>query len=452
MKLILVPHTADQQSVRLWACATDTNAPPADFAVDVQGVGAVAVRRQDWLPVTAGGALSGAEIRTFVQVVTVAGLQPATRYVGTAGAARVRFSTLPAVLPREGERPFTVLLSSCFAIGSDKGLAVGRLIAGLPEHLKPDLKFLVGDQVYLDFPAFIVGLPFTQAGLGRSLLSKYLRNWGDAAGYQALLEQGCTWFTADDHEFWNNYPNAATIISNTWTAAGRAQLKSVTLPLFGDFQCEQAAQAGRSRQFQAGSLSFFVADTRVFRQPGDNEFMQPGDLARLLDWVRTLSGPGVLVVGQPLFHEAANWFTKRVVDRHLANYEQYKELARALTTARHSILMLTGDVHFGRVASAVLLGSPGQPELIEVIGSPLALVRGSARFPPDAPDKFPPEAVAGAPQVPVRTNGELKKAGDNFAVLQFTEVPGRVKVRVRHWYIREPEGQQAGREATLSLF
>jgi hypothetical protein len=452
MKLIIVPSSANQRSARLWLCATDTNAAPPDFAIDVEQAGQIGVPQAGWRPVTVNGALKPEELRTFVQLVHVDGLEPGTRYAAAAHGMQARFSTLPSALPREGERPFTALLGSCFSMSKDRGLKIGTAVENLPDHLQPDVKFLCGDQVYLDYPAFVLGLPLTERGLARSFLTKYLRNWGDTGGLQTLLSRGTTYFTADDHEFWNNYPNAATIISNTWTAGGRRKLKEATLPLFSDFQCEETDAAGRSRTFQAGSVSFFIADTRVHRDPGDKRFMRPDDFADLLDWIGQLQAPGVLVVGQPLFEKPPNWLRKRIVDRTLSNYDQYDPLTRALLKSKYSILVLTGDVHYARIAFATLAGVPGSPRIFEAIASPLALVFGSARMPPDAPDRFPPEAIPGSPQARVETVQHVKKAGDNFALLQFTEVPGRVKVRIRHVWVRESLGQQLGPEETLTLF
>lgn len=452
MKLILVPSSASQNAANLFLCATDTDGPPPDFDVTVEAASRVLIPQNAWRPVTVNGAIPPTERRTFIQLVTIDGLRSGTRYTASAQGVRARFSTLPLELPREGERPFTVLLGSCFSIAKNRGIDIGKAVENLPEHLRPDVKILCGDQVYLDFPAFILGLPFSERNLARAFLAKYLRNWGDSGGFQSLLTTGASYFIADDHEFWNNYPNAATIISNTWTPGGREKLKNAALPLFSDFQCEEPDAAGRSRTFSVGALTFFIADTRVFRDPGDERFMLQEDFTRLLDWIAGLDGPGVLVVGQPLFEDPPNWLRKRVVDRTLSNYEQYKQLSRSLLQSRHSTLILTGDVHYGRIAYADLTGIPGTPQIIEVIASPLAKVAGGPRMPPDAPLKFPPEAIPGAAPAAVKTLQDIKRAGDNFALLQFTEAAGRIKVRIRHLYFREPVGQQLTPEVNFALF
>ena len=57
-----------------------------------------------------------------------------------------------AHLPTFEEKPFTVLLASCFCKREDDEGAVGRTYAQLPAGSRPDVKILCGDQVYLDDP------------------------------------------------------------------------------------------------------------------------------------------------------------------------------------------------------------------------------------------------------------------------------------------------------------
>jgi phosphodiesterase/alkaline phosphatase D-like protein len=449
VRIVIVPHSCDRDAARLWLGAVDAAAPPGDFDLAIEGAAAVPVRQADWREVTAGGALAAGESQTFVQTVEARGLRAGARFVASVGETRARFSTLPDRLPAEGSVPFNVLLTSCFFIDRNRGLEVGAAVEGLPVNLRPDIKFLCGDQVYLDFPAFFVGIPFTEPGLGRAFLDKYRRNWSDLTGYQRLLAQGSSWFTADDHEFWNNFPNAATVISNTWTAGGRVRLKSAALPLFEDFQCERVGTAGRNRRFAVAPLSFFVADTRVNRLEGDDDFMRRQDLDEMLAWIRGLTGPGVLVIGQPVFDEPANFLAKRVVDRTLPNYKQYTELVRAMRDAKHSLLVLTGDVHFARVARVQFLQPSGSPQIVEVIASPSSLVAGSAPD-PKAVRRFPPQS-AGIPEARILDERGPVRAGDHFATLQFTGIGSRARVRVRHWYVRETSGAVPQQETTLDL-
>ncbi len=435
MKIILVPHAIEQQKANLWIAATDTTSKPEDGSISLTPGGReIKVPKENWRSVNVDGALNPALRNVFVQTVSISNLQPNTIYeVKTKEGTKAKFPTLPASLPDEGERPFTVLLSSCFHQGNDQEGRIGRAVKLLPEDMKPNVKILCGDQVYLDIPAD-EEFPDDAGWLAENFLSKYLRTWGQKEGYQVLLESGATYFTADDHEFWNNYPNWATIINNTWKEEGRERWKRVALALYKDFQSDDPSKAGHPRRFNVGKLSFFIADTRVFREKGNENFMSQTDFTQLKQWIQGLQGPGVLVVGQPIFHKPEGWFSGRFADRALSNYEkQYPELVRALFQSQHSILVLTGDVHYGRVASCELRSGPRPVELIEVISSPSSLVdKRVGGKSEDAPPKFPPDSIPGLVQSPTRTF--YRTADDQFATLHFTERTGRVRMRVRYWF------------------
>ena len=78
----------------------------------------------------------------------------------------------------------------------------------------------------------------------------------------------------------------------------------------------------------------------------------------------------MLVTGQPIF-AAERGFVGRFTDYGLPDYRQFGDLARILLSTGHDIVVLTGDVHYGRVAISDL---PAGSRLIEVIASPFALV------------------------------------------------------------------------------
>jgi hypothetical protein len=328
-----------------------------------------------------------------------------------------------------------VLLGSCYAVHNNRG--VGPMMDLISQSLRPSLKFLCGDQVYLDQQGSFPFIPLTAGGMARDFLAKYLRNWTEAGGFQKVLREGATWFTGDDHEYWNNFPNAATAHPATLFEGRRKTITRVAKSLYRDFQVDDPALLGAHRRFRVGILDFFVADTRTNRARGNTTFQSESDQQALVGWIEGLEGPGVLVIAQPLFARPASAVGAALLDRALPNYEaQYAPLAQALLSARHSVLVLSGDAHFGRVASTVRLG--GEPDIFEVIASPSALVIGSPTEGERAPEMFP-AISAGAPQVSARTIPESQRAGDNFATLEFTEASGIVQVTVRQWYIREPQ-------------
>jgi len=431
MKLTLVPHASDPATARLWLCATETAAAPGPFVLTIHKVGDMPVASGAWQPVTVDGILPVEETRTWVQTVELTGLSPGTRYVCSALGEQAEFATLPVQLPVRGSEPFNLLLGSCYFNHRDQG--VDQAFRALAVHERPHAKILCGDQVYLDVSRGLIMEPApSQAAVARLHLGKYLKNW-TASGLRTLLGVGSTWFTSDDHEFWNNSPDPATAIVLSWLAPGRNWMLRSGLNLFQTFQ---AASGGAPRKFQAGRLSVYVADTRVFREARRRRCLRPEDLQDLLDWAGNLAGPGVLVVGQPLLDEPQSWFGGTFADWSLPNYPEYSPIAQALAQARHTILVLTGDVHYPRVAR--VNRHDGRLQLLEVIASPLALVSGQHATPKPPPGKFQTMPV---------TQEEPRRGADNFALLQFTEASGRVNVRVRHYMI--PGGWTPGQEFDL---
>jgi hypothetical protein len=267
-------------------------------------------------------------------------------------------------------------------------------------------------------------------------LQDYLATWNQwgegGSGFQRLLGTGGTYFTADDHEFWNDYPNRATAVPETWFESGRNAWRNAAQPLFDDFQTSDPARSGRARIFTVPPLSFCILDTRVHRLNGEKVFCHADDMDVLEKWVDELSGPGVFCTGQPVFENRAGWLRRNVADRLLPNFEQYDRLVRALYRARHSLLCLTGDVHFGRIAGCVLRNDLARPvRFYEVVASPASLVStfvgGRSR---PAPDRFP--SFAFERQASVQTL--YQTAWDNFATLHFHLAGTAVRVKVVHWF------------------
>jgi hypothetical protein len=431
MRAMVVPHDATANSINVWLGLTDVDQPPANLQLEVAKVGSVQIDPNAWRLVNAAGDLQPRDSRTFVQTVTVGGLAAHQAHALTFVDAVARASTLPLELPTDPLRPLTVLLSSCFAMEQAAG-ELNASIDGIDMQSPIDLKFLCGDQVYLDFPGFILGGLLSDRRAAKTFHSRYVRNWTDRGGYERLLSLGSSWFTCDDHEFWNNYPNRAAQIPRTWTQGGRDALTSMERSLFEDFQRATNPRAV-NRRFSVGELSFMVSDTRLEREPGDDRFMGDQDFRELIDWCQALRGPGVLVVGQPLFTEPTGLLGE-LKDLALPDYRQYVTLVDAMTNAPHGILILTGDVHFGRVAKATM-PIAAATEIFEVIASPIALVAGKPGKAEMPPDFFPSKRVSTQHRGPTQVVAAPKTAGNNVATLQFRSASGQVHVDVTHWLL-----------------
>lgn len=427
MQTILVVHAVDTWLARIWVCVTGVQeATPPAVSVRLSNGASRTVRSDAWRRIAGG---------TYCQIVLFTGLTPGKKMIASANGVQVKFSTLPVVLPRFGQQPLSVLLGSCYFKKRDRG--VGALLRAIAAETQPDLKFLCGDQVYLDFPEFLIHSPVGSVGKEKMFLSKYLQNWGAEGGLGSVLKQGATWFSADDHEYWNNFPNATPLVAETWTANGRDWYRRAAMRLYDTFQ-KDSHSSEPYRVLRVDPLEFMVVDTRSYREQGDQKFLTSCALDTLTDWIDGLRGPGVLVVGQPLFVEPHTGFwgniRKRVFDRNLADYQQYDRLAKSLISAPHSILVLTGDVHFPRLAQAIQFVD-GRRSVFEVISSPSALVFGSHSETRRAPSHFPANPVGGQ-RLQIQTLEAPRRPGDNLATLEFTQVPGQVRVKLKYWYVQ----------------
>lgn len=367
-----------------------------------------------------------------------AALDPRTEYrvelfAGGSPPVEARFTTLPRALPTLDDKAFTVMLGSCFYERKDEGGTLGNTFFNLPEGKRPDIKLWCGDQVYLDAPWYYHSThTHTRAELERLHFDTYWRAWsqaGTSAGFNEALRRGANYFVADDHEFWNNAPNWASLYPGTWRQQGRDDWWAVARSLFDAFQSDFSSGSAVV-EFAVPPLSFFIADTRVNRTPDLKRFMLDSDLERLRGWVANLRGPGVLSLGQPLFAEKAG-FKGRFTDRNLPDYGQYEEVARIVAGSSHSIVMMTGDVHYGRIAQC-WLGTGA--ELIEVISSPTSLVDEKAGRDWDPPPgNYPAFEIRGAGKAMINVVRDYTIVDDHFLTAEFADVGGRVRMVINAW-------------------
>jgi hypothetical protein len=436
MTLLLVPHEVGPDRVELWVGALDEPAvAPASLSVAaIGGPGATVVGAWD------GTVAAGVRSISFRRL-TIAGLQARGRYRfelrqdGNVVSDAVA-TTLPDRLPTLDDRPFTIMLGSCFARSQDGAGNAGRAYSQLPADDQPDVKILCGDQVYLDQPTteFLVHT-HTADGLRERHLGNYASAWTQTGGFRELLRAGGTFFSSDDHDFWNNAPNSTIIARDTWSQQGRNAWDAAARTLYGAFQrpTHQAPAA-----FRVGTLSVFVADTRLDRTEGTVAFATDAQLTAIECWLAGLDGPGCLVVGQLVFSGRAGW-RGRWMDYGLADFGGYGRLATALLAAQHSVVILTGDVHYGRVA--VCERTPGL-DIVEVVSSPLALV---APIPKNtwkaAPATFPDQAIPGITRRPVRTVEAFRLNVNQFSTVAFSRSGAFVRMKVRAWPV-ETNGLQ----------
>jgi hypothetical protein len=440
MAYVLVPHEASVDAATLWIGALDEAFEPGRVRlVSALGEHPLPGAWQQWVAGEGGHRLD-------YQRVIITGLQPRTilpvqLLVDGQPLADARLTTLPDHLPSLEEKPFTVLLGSCFCQREDEEGTVGRTYAQLPAGARPEVKILCGDQVYLDDPwAHYLWHTHEVAELEDEFIRNYAHTWTQEPGFRQLLADGANYFTPDDHEFWNNAPNTATVIRDSWSSTGRREWFSTARRLNEMFQTPTSITT-----FRVGPLSCLIADTRSNRSPERTEFMRPTDLQAVEQWIQHLPGPGVLVLGQPIFREPTGFLQGTFADWNLPDYEQYGELARMLTQAPHTIVLLSGDVHYGRIAWCTF--NSGR-ELIEVISSPLSLVDQLAEGSwEEAPSLFPAVAVLGVVGAPVSTLAQeiFSPTGSHFLTLEFSATGAHVRLTVRSWPVpRQGAGASTG--------
>ena len=426
MSHLLIPGPATVSTAVLWAAAIDESDDPGRLEV-------VASSGQRQRLTAWQYELEGGKRRVKIQRIELSGLAPRSRQSvelrrGGQTVARAMMGTLPERVPGLEERPFTILLGSCFAQKKDGGGNVGRTYALLPSGVRPDLKVLCGDQVYLDAPSFWTIFPAVSVGeLRRRLLESYLAAWTQEPGFHTLLADGPNAFTADDHDFWNNAPKGSVTAPATMIPELRKRWLAEATSLYRAFQ---RPATGKPMVLDMDGLSICVGDVRVDRTESDERFMSVADIAEIRRWALGLKSPGCLVLGQVLFSEPAGGFSKHM-DLGLPDFRQYAELLDALRNAPHAVVILTGDVHFGRIAVCQLLN--GQ-EIVEVVASPLALV---APFPRNewrsAPSLYPAHAAAGFVQRAIETDLGYQFNGNHFATIGFSRAGGRVRMKVQAW-------------------
>ena len=277
------------------------------------------------------------------------------------------FRTLPGTLPAKGEGAFTIGLASCFYPHRDGGQAAAAYKAlhdrGDPAH-RPDITVLSGDQVYLDIG--FDSLSFIPDEIRERIAQDYAEHWRELG---SILSRGGTWMLPDDHEFWNDYPFVDSLIPTLFALKLGDVHEAWTQASLDAVNHIQRCPVVESFSF-GEELTVCFADVRSYRT--ENGFLPNDEFDSLLAWARGRTSPAILVLSQPLI------ITRSRAERNLLSFgSQYAELLDALATSRHDIVVLSGDVHFGRIAS-VEIGN-ARTRLIEIVSSPLSNLTGPRR-------------------------------------------------------------------------
>jgi hypothetical protein len=356
-----------------------------------------------------------------------------------------------ALLPEEQRGPFKIFAGSCYSRQYDNGRVARhyvRLYGSITS--RPDLKLLLGNQVYLDAP-YYRGLLREMSGgysrdmLAESFLNKYGGTWTELGG---LLSLGANCFTTGDHDYWNGYPEDTPSLPQLFEPQRWADWEILSTALRDAFQTVRSTHT----MDIGNDLSIFVFDTRrnrTKRDAPDPRFADTADLLTLRNWILRLKGPGVIAGGQLLFDGPPG------VESNLLSFPgQYSELCQMLAATPHDLVYLAGDAHFGRIGQVQF---PSGHKLLEVVTSPDSLVEDDgnyiwaatgtgSQYAKDVwvlgqdvdPKEWPQIPVAGLAALPITyleaapaNQEDPERTEENFMILSFAKNAQSAAVRMK---------------------
>ena len=424
---------------RIWYSRPGTAAfrPPA--ATVTRG-DLVEATREEWNLLAP---LAGLDRRMGVLTITLDHPHPGGEYrigVNEPGVPEFRWRSLPDALPEEG---VSFLVASCFWHENDKEGHYAAALRALRPPWQPVFKLLVGDQVYLDWPPEL-SLDLIGARAVPMQAARYEAYWGDEK-YREALGTSPNFFLCDDHEFWNDYPERQIHLRRTWDDV-RERYGAAAQALYERFQRCNNPGGARWYSFRIGPVSFFAADTRSerdrYRPDGAAHFIQEPQWQDLERWARSLTGPGILVLGQPIFQKDGDWR-----DHSLSNFiDDYSRLWGIVEAAvegggadgrPHDVLVLSGDIHTGRLAVGRRPGKAVQ----ELIASPASVIKPSGGGPSEPDYRFSVGRGAARRSWDVDGQPFLTQDGNVAVVRMRPGTNARVAMDVRLWRVRPHDGR-----------
>lgn len=436
-QVLIIPGRADQHSLVFWVRVSSGSTPKIKAAqvVDEQSPAPDDESR----PIVESGIVGISipdehvalrRVTKHIWLVAARELTPATLYslsVTVGNVFEKGYSrTLPVVsAPRQ---TFTMAFSSCYEVSNDSH---GRA-RFFPPRLDladsaPDLRILLGDQVYMDLNPKTGKVQRDPPNPD----ARHLMQWNKAP-WRTYLEHAPSLTLIDDHELWNNYPHPAAQLSQildpindivdffedlfnledgqnfagNWfdallnplididafhRAIGMYQsaLNVPAADVFDspDTQSYWEAELLDKRRWRTFSLNdsspdlpvrVFGLDVRSFRNhllSTNPSTTREVHLELLEAWIDGLDRPGVLCLSQPLL-DPPSLNLPFIIDANLANYKkEHAYLCRLLGRAKHSVLVVAGDIHSNRLRQIV---RPNRPDHFELIASPHSRIDGNA--------------------------------------------------------------------------
>ena len=444
--LHLMPHLVTQRHARLWLCARGVVEDQLD-AVSLSLNGIEVPLQDKWLSFPRWAR----SVPLHYQFIDQPTLTPDRRYRAVATLngeqAEADFSTLPDQLGDETQ-PLRVLLSSCYFTGNKRSRLAASLLSQLDRNgMRPHLRVWAGDQVYLDAPWYEFMIKtHSVAELEQLHCDTYARTWFAEQGLGSVLPRGSSAFCTDDHELWNNAPDPNVTARDTRKRETREAWSDLAQQLRGAFQGE----TGNAQRFSVPPLDFLILDARVHRTEKCARLFSKEQWIALKEWSAQTQGLGVLVTGQPVF-DGASQHLGGLADYRLADYaDDYAELMNLLGRAARSTVVLTGDVHFSRVAWAAFPASsavPHERRVTEMISSPLSRVAGGSLLSwlgdwSAAPAKASLPANHSFSGASLYTDLGLRSSAEGAMLLEFYRRGQRVFCTMSNWRIDDLDGAQ----------
>ncbi len=407
--------------------------------------------------------------------VATKGLAPDTPYALThlGSNLTVASRTLPS---RESFNPVTMGFGSCYGRVRGKGIDAWTKLNSIFNDPNNPLRFrvLCGDQIYMDLdPADDGAIKMTMPPFWR----RYLQQW-QYHPFQNFLTASPTMMMADDHEFWNNYPDRNNLW-NWWAedelggpvgqkldrafAVFQAALNISPDDLVDDQTPANKAAIDRLLQDQArtfeidlGYARLVILDVRTrrtgLRYSGGTPSLAaptvPGlpDVQWLADTVARLKAdvPCVLILSQPVIERPG---ASEPWEENLPEYpREYAQLWEAIYAAPCRPLVLSGDIHWSRLYYATSARNP-QKEMYELISSPLSRIKSWLADPtlPDQRDgsvTWDAGTLKGEAKWHRWEPGYVSDDMNNYATITLTPLERRqgtaVKVEAIFWPLYEP--------------
>ena len=460
MSVVLHPRFADQPGkLRVWIGVTGRTTAPA-LAWRLNGKPAQPKPIRTIASVRTAGMLQGNPNRAFAGLYEFDAGGPATHRISVqvdAQSASTVVRKFADTLPVSLDQWFNVLLVSCYDRGEARLGAITATLDRVRKQAPPHMTVLMGDQVYLDLPS-IKDFKDDKSWLAARFEGNYLENWMGQRGFSEILGMAPSVSIPDDHEYWNNAPHWATAIQNSWRKESRDTWKEAASTMFQAFQAPSPDSVRKPYEVDLSLVSFLFADGRSAREANMSRAFHGDALTRIKDWVKKLNDKrmvGVFATGQPVLAGKARELSGRFGDWALANYGDHAELLKILGECKQSLVLLTGDVHWSRVAHAKRVGAG---KVCDVVVSPAALVATPAvdqarrawnwvaglanrgeRWPRHSNADPPARGVKLGPGAPIDFSSLLggeDGQGDRVAVVQFRNHGGKVHARVHYWHVQ----------------